>query len=167
MRVAVPFFSVSGVVPFREGWRAAFSLHANPHRMASSWFFPVSVSCHSVRVGVTSLHFTSILITSTGPGAQNRYFSKGFYIKNDTFSVPAAPGRSLRDAPALETVDFLNDFNKKSILFQSRPILAARSRKPRHSKPLIFLMILIRNRYFFNPGRSWPLAPGRPGSRNR
>ena len=32
----------------------------------------------------------------------------------------APPGRSLPDAPALETVDFLIDFNKKSILFQSR-----------------------------------------------
>ena len=134
MRVAVPFFSVSGVVPFREGWRAAFSLHANPHRMASSWFFPVSVSCHSVRVGVTSLHFTSSLITSTGPGAQNRYFSKGFYIKNDTFSVPAAPGRLPRPAPALKTVIFQKDFKQKTILFQSRPLRATCSDRPWRSK---------------------------------
>ena len=28
-------------------------------------------------------------LAPTGPGAQNRYFSKGFSIKNDTFSVPA------------------------------------------------------------------------------
>ena len=40
------------------------------------------------------------------------------------------------------------------------------SRTSRSSKPLIFLMILIRNRYFFNPGRSLPLAPGRPGTQN-
>ena len=65
------------------------------------------------------------------------------------------------------SIDFLHEFNKKSILFQSRPLLAARSRMPRHSKPLIFLLILIRNQYFFSPGRSWPLAPGRPGTRNR
>ena len=31
----------------------------------------------------------------TGPGAQNRDFSKGFSVKNDTFSVPAAPGHLL------------------------------------------------------------------------
>ena len=37
--------------------------------------------------------------------------------------------------------------------FQSRPLLAARSRTSRHPKPLIFLMILIRNRFFFGPGR--------------
>ena len=34
----------------------------------------------------------------------------------------AAPCRSLPDAPALETVDFLIDFNEKSILFQSRQL---------------------------------------------
>ena len=80
-------------------------------------------------------------------------------IRNRYFSVPAAPGRSLPDAPSLKTVDFLNDFNKKSILFQSRPLLAARSWTPRLSKPLVFLLILIRNRYFFSPGR--------PGAQNR
>ena len=78
----------------------------------------------------------------------------------------AAPCRSLPDAPALKTVDFLVVFIKNSIPFQSRPLLAARSRTPRHSEPLIVL-ILIRNRYFFSPGRSLPLAPGRPGTRNR
>ena len=65
-------------------------------------------SFHSLHL--TSLHFTSILLTPTGPGAQNRYFSKGFYIKNDTFSVPAAPGRLPRPAPALKTVIFQKDF---------------------------------------------------------
>ena len=75
--------------------------------------------------------------------------------------------RSLPDVPAVKTVDFLNGFNKKSIPFQSRPLLAACSRTSRHPKPLIFLLILIRNRYFFSPGRSLPLAPGCPGTRNR
>ena len=78
----------------------------------------------------------------------------------------AAAGRLLPDVLALKTVDFLNGFNKKSIPFQSRPLLAVRSRTSRHSKPLIFLMLLIRNRYFFSPVRSWPLALGRPGSPN-
>ena len=79
-------------------------------------------------------------------------------------------GRSLRSLPdvlALKTVDFLNGFNKKSIPFQSRPLLAVRSRTSRHSKPLIFLMLLIRNRYVFSPGRSLPLAPGCPATPNR
>ena len=78
-------------------------------------------------------------------------------------------GRSLRSLPdvlALKTADFLNGFNKKSIPFQSRPLLAGRFRTSRHAKPLIFLKLLIRNRYFFSPGRSWPLALGRPGSPN-
>ena len=78
----------------------------------------------------------------------------------------AAAGRLLPDVPALQTVDFLNGFNKKTIPFQSRPLLAGRFRTSRHAKPLIFLKLLIRNRYFFSPVRSWPLALGRPGSPN-
>ena len=38
----------------------------------------------------------------TGPGAQKRYFLKGFLMKNDIVSVPATPGRLLRPAPALK-----------------------------------------------------------------
>ena len=89
-------------------------------------------SFHSLHL--TSLHFTSILLTPTGPGAQNRYFSKGFYIKNDTFSVPAAPGRLPRPAPALKTVIFQKDFKQKTILFQSRPLRATCSDRPWRSK---------------------------------
>ena len=46
----------------------------------------------------------------TGPGARNRYFPKGFSIKTDTLSFPAAPGRLPRPAPALKTVTFQKDF---------------------------------------------------------
>ena len=74
------------------------------------------------------------------------------------------PNRSNRvpNLLGINSIDFNRksiDFNRKSILFQSRPLLAARSRTPRLSKPLIFLMILIRNRYLFSPGR--------PGAQNR
>ena len=46
----------------------------------------------------------------TGPGAQNRYFLKGFSRKNDTFSVPGAPGRLPRPAPELKIDAFQKDF---------------------------------------------------------
>ena len=85
----------------------------------------------------------------------------------DNFSVPANPGRSLLDARAFETFDFLTDFNKNSIFFQCRPFDAARSRTLRHSKPLIFLMIFNKKSIFFQSRPLLALAPGRRGTQNR
>ena len=65
----------------------------------------------------------------------------------------------LPDVPALQTVDFLNGFNKKAMPFQSRSLLAGLFRTSRHA--LIFLKLLLRNRYFFSPGRSRPGLGGR------
>ena len=61
----------------------------------------------------------------------------------------------------------LHMFSVMAPLVVTRRGLPTQTRTSRRSKPLIFLLILIRNRYFFSPGRSWPLAPGRPGTRNR
>ena len=87
-------------------------------------------------------------------------------MKNDTFSIPAALGHLLRPALALKIVTFLKDFQKKTILFQSRPLRAACPDRPRRSKPLLFKRILNKKRYFFSGGRSGPLAPTGPGAQN-
>ena len=43
------------------------------------------------------------------------------------------------------------------MLFQSRPLPAACSDRPRHSKSILFKRNLNKKRYFFSPGRSRPL----------
>ena len=72
--------------PFCEGWRAPFSRHANPHGISSASFFLAPLSCQCIRI---------------------RYPRRPPHY---TFSVPAAPGRLLRPAPALKTVTFQKDF---------------------------------------------------------
>ena len=46
---------------------------------------------------------------------QNRYFSKGFQLKIDGFSIP---GRS-RPGPALKVDTFYKEFKRKSVIFRS------------------------------------------------
>ena len=61
--------------------------------------------------------------------------------------------------PTLKVVAFLNDFNKKIDVFPS----PAAPDPPRASKPLLFLRLLIKSRYFFDPRPS----PIRPKPQNR
>ena len=61
----------------------------------------------------TSPHFTALHFNSLNSDRPRRskslLFKRIFYIKNDTFSVPAAPGHLLRPSPALKIVTFQKD----------------------------------------------------------
>ena len=93
----------------------------------------------------------------TGPGAQSRYVSVGVPIKNNTFPVPAPAGSLLQPAPALKVDTFLIGLQtKKTIFFQSRPLPAACSNRPRRSKSILFDRISRKKQYF-----SVPAALGR------
>ena len=85
-------------------------------------------------------------------------------IKNRYFLIPAARGSRLALAPTLKNDTFPNEFNQKSILFRSRPLAGVAWRSPWRSKSILFLMSLIQNRYFSDPGRSRESSPAPPSA---
>ena len=148
-----------------------------------SWWPPWAYFMQQQRwnpfVKALQLKIGAFSIFADVPRRQNRYFSKDFNkksnlflspatvkrlflmisIKNRYFFDPAARGSRLALASAIEIDTFLKEFNEKSIYFR----LPAVPDPPRASNPLLFLMILTRNRYFFDPRPS----PIRPEPQNR
>ena len=70
-------------------------------------------------------------------------FFKGFQFEIDDFLVAATRSHSPRPAVALEINGFLMDFNQKSMIFWSHPLVAFRPDRPRLSKSMSFQRILI------------------------
>ena len=82
----------------------------------------------------------------TGPGAQNRYFSKGFFFFNDTFSVPAhwrisAPLPAPFRHPLLWRASAAPAGDSAWVCVPS-----ATGRVPTQNQPTIIIIIIITNR---------------------